>query len=298
MTQAVNWEMGEVSMAPAKRKSASLQFLRRWLNGPKPIIGLIVFIIILFCALFAPVVSPYSPTQADFSIARNAPSVAHWFGTDNLGRDILSRVIHGGRISLLAGVMPVLIAATIGSVLGLMAGYFGGWLDNLIMRAADTMLAFPSLVLTFSIIYALGPNLFNALIAIGITMIPEYIRVVRGQVLTLRGREFVEAATVIGAGSRRIIFRHITPNLMAPIIVCATIGAGRAILIEASLSYLGLGVQPPRASWGSMIQTGYAYIDQAPWLAVFPGLAIIVTVLGINFMGDSLRDALDPRLRR
>jgi peptide/nickel transport system permease protein len=298
VAQALGLDIKNAATLAKGQKKSRNRFVTRWLSGAKPIIGLSLLVIIISGALLAPIIAPYSPTQTDFSIARNAPSLAHWFGTDNLGRDILSRVIYGGRISLLAGITPILISVSIGSILGLIAGYFRGWPEHVIMRAADAMMAFPPLVLTFAIIYALGPNLRNALIAIGITMIPEYIRVIRGQVLTLREREFVQAALVIGAGSPRILWRHITPNLLAPIIVCATIGSGRAILIEASLSYLGLGVQPPKASWGSMIQMGYTYLDQAPWMAIFPGLAIILTVLSLNFLGDSLRDALDPRLRK
>ncbi len=297
MAQAVELDINSAADQASEPRKSKNRFVNRWLSGAKPIVGLSLLVIIIGSALLAPVLAPYSPTQTDFSIARNPPSWEHWFGTDNLGRDVLSRIIYGGRISLLAGITPILISVSIGSVFGLIAGYFRGWPEHLIMRGTDAMMAFPPLVLTFAIIYALGPNLRNALIAIGITMIPEYIRVVRGQVLTLREREFVHAALVVGAGSRRIIWRHITPNLMAPIIVCATIGSGRAILIEAGLSYLGLGVQPPKASWGSMIQVGYTYLDQAPWMAIFPGLAIILTVLSLNFMGDSLRDALDPRLR-
>ena len=274
------------------------RFLRRWLGAFKSVFGLVLLVAIVTGTILAPLISPYPPTEANFAIARNAPSLEHWFGTDNLGRDVLSRVIYGGRVSLMAGFLPVVIAATMGSILGLIAGYFRGRLEDIIMRGADALLAFPPLVLTFAIIFALGPNLRNALIAIGITMIPEYIRVVRGQVLSLREHEFVVAALSIGAGSRRILWQHISPNLVAPVIVLATIGSGRAILIEAGLSYLGLGVQPPRASWGSMVRDGYSYIDQAAWMAVFPGLAIMITVLALNFVGDGLRDAMDPRTDR
>jgi len=300
MTQAMDWNTPQTNATAAndKMESSFVNFLKRWMTGFKPKFGLAVLLIVILAAVFAPLIAPYPPLEADFSISRKPPSAAHWFGTDHLGRDILSRIIYGGRISIIAAIIPILIAVSIGSALGLNSGFYGGWLDNIIMRFADVLLAFPSLVLTFAIIYALGPNLTNALIAIGITMIPEYIRVVRGQVLTLREREFVIAAQVIGAPNHQIILNHIVPNLLAPIIVCATIGAGRAILIEAGLSYLGLGVQPPTASWGSMIQTGYAYIDQAPWMSIFPGLAIVLTVLSLNFVGDSLRDALDPRLRK
>ena len=279
------------------RWSRLLSSLRRWFSGVKPALGAVILLIVVGSAIAAPLITQYSPVEADFSSARQPPSGDHWFGTDNLGRDVYTRVVYGGRISLVAGVFPVMIAVSLGGILGLMSGYFGRRVDLAIMRLADAMLAFPSLVLTLAIVYMLGPDLRNALIAIGITMIPEYIRVSRGQVLTLRNREFVQAARSIGAGHRRIMWRHLTPNLVAPMIVLATIGAGRAILIEASLSYLGLGVQPPRASWGSMIQSGYSYLDQAAWMAVFPGLAIVITVLAINFLGDSLRDTLDPHLR-
>lgn len=273
------------------------KFIRRWLNGPKPILGLVIVTGVIASAILAPLITSYSPIEADFSIARNAPSMEHWFGTDNLGRDVYSRVVYGGRVSLVAGLIPVLIAATIGGLCGLAAGYSGGWTEQFFMRVTDALMAFPSLVLALAIVYALGPDLKNALIAIGITMIPEYIRVVRGQVLSLKKKEFVVAAYSIGIGHWRIMWRHLAPNLMAPVIVLATIGAGRAILIEAGLSFLGLGVPPPTPSWGSMIQNGYGYLDQAPWMAVFPGLAIVITVVGLNFLGDSLRDVLDPRMR-
>jgi peptide/nickel transport system permease protein len=273
------------------------KFLRRWLNGAKPILGVGIVLGVISAAIFAPLITVYSPIEADFSQARSAPSVEHWFGTDNLGRDVYSRVVYGGRVSLVAGLIPVLIAATLGGLFGLAAGYSGGGTEQFFMRVTDALMAFPPLVLALAIVYTLGPDLKNALIAIGVTMIPEYIRVVRGQVLSLKEKEFVEAAHSIGVGHWRIMWRHLSPNLMAPVIVLATIGAGRAILIEAGLSFLGLGVQPPTPSWGSMIQNGYAYLDQAPWMAVFPGLAIVITVVGLNFLGDSLRDTLDPRLR-
>jgi peptide/nickel transport system permease protein len=274
------------------------RFLRRWLRGARPILGLIILLVILGSALFAPLLTSYSPVQTDFSSVRQAPSAAHWFGTDSLGRDVFSRVLYGGRVSLLAGVIPILIAGVLGGLGGLLAGYLGGLPEQTFMRLADVMLAFPPLVLALSIVYSLGPDFHNALIAIGITMIPEYVRVVRAQALSLKEQEFIEASRALGAGSWRIMLIHIAPNLAAPVLVLLTIGAGRAILIEAGLSYLGLGVQPPDPSWGSMVQNGYAYLDQAPWMAIFPGLVIVLTVLGINFLGDSLRDVLDPRLRR
>ena len=273
------------------------KFLRRWLNGAKPIVGLVIVVGVILTAVLAPTITRYSPIQADFGIARSAPSAEHWFGTDNLGRDVYARVVYGGRVSLVAGLIPVLLALTAGGILGLAAGYSGGWTEQVVMRVVDALMAFPPLVLALAIVYTLGPDLKNALLAIGVTMIPEYVRVVRGQVLSLKQKEFVQAAQSIGVGHWRIMWRHLAPNLMAPVIVLATIGAGRAILIEAGLSFLGLGVQPPTPSWGSMIQTGYAYLDQAPWMAVFPGLAIVITVVGLNFLGDSLRDALDPRMR-
>ncbi len=274
-----------------------VKFLRRWLSGTKPVLAVVVLVTMIGAAILASVISSYSPIEASFGEARNAPSKLHLFGTDNLGRDVFARVVYGGRISLVAGIIPILIASTIGSLCGLLAGYAGGWAEQLLMRITDAMLAFPPVVLALTIAYTLGPDIKNALIAIGFTMIPEYVRVVRGQVLLLKQYEFVEAARSIGVGHWRIVWRHLAPNLVAPVIVLATIGSGRAILIEAGLSYLGLGVQPPTPSWGSMIQSGYAYLDQAPWMAVFPGLAIVITVLGINFLGDSLRDTLDPRLR-
>lgn len=272
------------------------RFIRR-LKGVKPVLGILILITMITVALTAPYISSYPPIETNFSLARQAPNAAHWFGTDSLGRDVFSRVVFGSRISLLAGIIPVSIAGIFGSLFGLLAGYFGGRIEQLIMRLTDVMLAFPSLVLALAIVYTLGPDFRNALIAIGITMIPEYVRVVRGQTLSLKQFEFIEATRALGAGHWRIMWGHIAPNLAAPVIVLLTIGSGRAILIEAGLSYLGLGIQPPTPSWGSMIQNGYAYLDQAPWMAIFPGLAIVTTVLGINFLGDSLRDIIDPRFR-
>jgi peptide/nickel transport system permease protein len=225
------------------------------------------------------------------------PDREHLLGSDELGRDILSRLVYGARVSLAVGVLSVGISLLIGVSLGLVAGYRGGWLDEVIMRLMDGLLAFPALVLALAITAALGPSLGNAMIAIGIVGIPGFARLVRGQVLSIRALEFVEAARAAGLSDRRIILRHVAPNVLAPIIVHASLRIAFAVLTEASLSFLGLGAQPPTPSWGSMLNAGREYLEMAPWLSVAPGAAIFITTLSFNFLGDGLRDALDPRLK-
>ena len=253
---------------------------------------------VVACALLAPVLSPYDPNRQRLLEALQGPSATHLLGTDENGRDVLSRVLYGARISLAAGVFSVAIAVGLGVVAGLISGYFGGRTDNWIMRAMDALLAFPTLVLALAITAALGPGLRNAMIAIGIVYTPVFARLTRGQVLSVREREFVEAARTLGAGHGRIMLRHIFPNVTSPLIVQASLSVALAILAEATLSFLGLGVQPPDPSWGSMVSRGKDYLEQAPWLAFAPGAAILLAVMGFNFLGDAVRDALDPRLLR
>jgi peptide/nickel transport system permease protein len=259
--------------------------------------GLSIILGIILLAAFASVVSPADPLFIDYAHLAAPPGAGgHVLGTDAVGRDILARLIYGTRISLQVGIVAVGIAATLGTTIGLVAGYRGGVVDNLLMRVVDVFLAFPVIVLAIAIIAALGPSLVNVMIALGLVAWTTYARVVRGQVLVLRELDFVQAARAAGTGDARILIRHILPNAMAPIIVLATVGMAAAIIAEAALSFLGLGVQPPTPSWGTMLNEGRGFLRTAPHISTFPGLAIMLTVLGFNFLGDGLRDALDPRL--
>lgn len=269
--------------------------LRGMLRRPGALFGGGVLCLMLLLALLAPWISPYDPLATSWSLVRKAPSAAHWFGTDEVGRDLLSRVIWGARASLLAGVIAVAIAVGVGVPVGMLAGYLGGWTDALISRLTDAMLAIPFLILAIALAAFLGPSLGNAMIAIGITSTPIFIRLARGQVLAARAEDYVEAARSVGNPPLRILLRHILPNIMPPVMVQATLAVAAAIIAEASLSFLGLGQQPPAPSWGSMLNTAQRFLTQAPWMAVFPGLAIFLTVLAFNLFGDALRDALDPK---
>lgn len=249
-------------------------------------------------ALCAPWLAPFDPNAINVDAMLRTPSAAHWLGTDALGRDVFSRIIFGARVSLWVGFVAVGISSSIGLLLGLVAGYFGRLTDEIIMRGVDVMLCFPSFFLILAVIAFLEPSLVTIMAVIGLTSWMGVARLVRAETLSLRGRDFVLAAKVAGAGPGRIIFRHILPNALAPVLVSATLGIAGAILVESSLSFLGLGVQPPDASWGNMLLDGKEVLEIAPWLSVFPGLAILFTVLGYNLLGESLRDLLDPRLRR
>ena len=269
--------------------------LRRLLRRGTAVFGLAVVAGVIVLALCAAWIAPYDPLQTSFSMVRKAPGSAHWFGTDEVGRDLLSRVIWGTRASLSAGVISVSIALGIGVPLGMLAGYLGGLLDALISRVTDAMLACPFLILAIALAAFIGPSLGNAMIAIGITATPIFIRLSRGQVLVVKSEDYVEAARAVGNPPHRILVRHILPNILPPVIVQGTLAVAAAIIAEASLSFLGLGQQPPAPSWGSMLNTAQRFLTQAPWLAVFPGAAIFVTVLAFNLLGDGLRDALDPK---
>jgi peptide/nickel transport system permease protein len=259
--------------------------------------GLVLIVVLALIALLAPLIAPADPLKQVLSTRLKPPSAQHWFGTDQLGRDVLSRMIYGARISLLIGTVVVGLAASLGTIVGLVAGYAGGWLDEGLMRLTDVFLAFPALILAMAISGALGPSLTNAMIAIAIVSWPVYARLVRAQVLSLREREYVEAARSLGASSPRIVWQHILPNTLAPLLVQASFDMGGAILSAAGLSFIGFGAQPPTAEWGVMISDGRNYIVTQPWLSLFPGLAILLTVAAFNLIGDGLRDALDPRLR-
>jgi peptide/nickel transport system permease protein len=252
-------------------------------------------ILVVVLAVFAPWIAPYDPLATSWAAVRKAPSAAHWFGTDEVGRDLLSRVIWGSRASLAAGVIAVAIAVGIGVPLGMLAGYVGGVFDAVIGRLTDAMLAVPFLILAIALAAFLGPNLSNAMIAIGVTATPIFVRLARGQVMQARAEDWVEAARSVGNPPTRILMRHILPNILPPVMVQATLAIASAIIAEASLSFLGLGQQPPSPSWGSMLNTAQRFLTQAPWMALFPGLAIFLTVLAFNLFGDALRDAIDPR---
>jgi peptide/nickel transport system permease protein len=270
---------------------------RRFSRSIAGIVGMTVLLILLLASIFAGLISPYDPVKQDFRVERDPPSLAHPMGVDELGRDILSRVIWGARVSLQAGLMAASIALVIGSSLGMLAAFYGGRADTVIMRSMDVLLAFPYLLLAIGVVAILGPSLLTAMIAIGIVHVPSYARIVRGSVLVVRSREYVEAAAALGSSDRRVMGMHVLPNVMAPIIVQATLNVGAAIIDTAGLSFLGLGTQPPTPDWGNMLAAGRGELINAPWIATFPGLAILVTVLAFNLMGDALRDALDPRLR-
>jgi peptide/nickel transport system permease protein len=269
--------------------------VRRFLARPASVVGLVVVVFFVLVAACAPWIAPFDPVKTSWTLIRKAPSWAHWMGTDENGRDVLSRVIWGARASLLAGVISVTIAVGVGVPIGLLAGFAGGKTDMIIGRLVDAMLASPFLILAIALAAFLGPSLQNAMIAIGIAATPVFIRLTRGQTLAVKTEDYVEAARAVGALHARILWRYILPNVLPPIIVQATLTVALAIIAEASLAFLGLGLQPPAPSWGSMLDTARQFLGQAPWMALFPGLAIFLVVFGFNLLGDGLRDALDPR---
>jgi ABC-type dipeptide/oligopeptide/nickel transport system permease subunit len=275
-------------------RRAAKQFMRR----PLAVLGLVIVIGMLLVAIFAPQLAPHNPNKPDFMAILQAPSAKYLLGTDEVGRDLLSRLIYGARASIQAGLLAVLIAVGIGVPTGLLSGNVRGWLDQLvIMRLADAMIAFPTIVLALALAAALGGNLTTAMLAIGIGSAPAFIRLARAQALSLREQEFVEAARALGNRSLKVMAKHVFPNMIGPLLVQTSIAIAAAILAETALSFLGLGVQPPTPSWGSTLRIGTGYMQQAPWLSLYPGMSIFVTVLGINLLGDGLRDVLDPRDR-
>lgn len=270
----------------------------RKLRRRKPaVLGLAVVVFFILLALLAPWLAPYDPIATSWSAIRKAPSAQHWFGTDEIGRDVLARVIWGTRASLAAGMVSVSISIAIGVPIGLLAGFAGGLTDGVISRITDAFLACPFLILAIALAAFLGPSLTNAMIAIGVSVTPIFVRLTRAQVMNVKVEDYVEAARALGNPPWRIAIRHVLPNVVAPLIVQSTLAIATAIIAEASLSFLGLGQQPPAPSWGSMLSTARNYMDQAPWMAIWPGLAIFVLVLAFNLLGDGLRDALDPRRR-
>jgi peptide/nickel transport system permease protein len=268
---------------------------REWRN-PIGLVGAAIVLVTILLAVLAPIISPYSPS-AQGGGRLVAPNAEHLMGTDELGRDQLARIIYGARASLQVGAVSVVLALVAGVLVGIVAGFYRGWLDDWLMRLVDIVFAFPGLVLAIVIAGLLGPSRTNAMIAIGIVYAPAFARVIRGSVLAVMAEQYVESARVVGASDARIMLRHLLPNIMAPIIVLTTVYLSTAILSEASLSFLGLGTQPPEPSWGGMLNAARRFMELAPWLAIFPGVAIMVVVLGFNFLGDGLRDILDPRIR-
>jgi peptide/nickel transport system permease protein len=285
--------------SPRKSRSLFSDAWRRLLSSWNGRVGLVVIAVIIVIGVFAPIVDPYNPRlDSNLAEARFAPSWDHPFGTDRLGRDIFRRIIHGTRISLMIGFVVVFVSGSIGTLLGLMAGYFGRSVDSLIMRLMDVLLAFPAILLAIAIVAVRGASLTNTIVAVAIVGIPGYARVVRAMVLSVRERDYVDAARSVGVKDGRIMFVHILPNSLSPIIVQATLGVGGAILFAAALGFLGLGAQPPAPEWGAMISDGIPFLRQSPHMVFFPGMAIMITVLGFNLLGDGLRDALDPRSLR
>ena len=283
-----------------KKRSQWLEVWRRLKRNKMAVLGLVILIILVLLAVFANVIANYDNVviKQNLSQRLQAPSAAHWLGTDEFGRDIFARLVHGTRVSLQVGIIAVGISIVIGGILGAIAGYYGGKLDNIIMRIMDIFLAVPSILLAIAIVSALGPSILNLMLAISISSVPSYARIVRASVLSIRDQEFIEAAKAIGASNTRIIFRHIIPNSLAPVIVQATLGVASAILSTAGLSFIGLGIQPPAPEWGSMLSGGRQYLRYAWWVTTFPGVPIMITILSLNLLGDGLRDALDPRLKQ
>ncbi|MCS7216163.1 MAG: ABC transporter permease [Candidatus Bipolaricaulota bacterium] len=271
--------------------------LRRLARHRLALFGAAVILLFAVCAIFAPYIAPHDPYAFSLAKKLQPPSRLHLLGTDELGRDLLSRIIHGTRVSLLMALISVAIGLAVGVPVGALSGFYGGWFDLLVQRAVDILLAFPGILLAIVVVAILGPGLWNAMLAVGISFIPTYVRVVRGSVLELREKEFVEAARALGTHSLAIIRRHILPNCLAPIIVLSTLQLASAILWASGLGFLGLGAQPPTPEWGTMLGRSQLYIRVAPHVAIFPGLAIALAVLGFNLLGDGLRDALDPRLK-
>jgi len=284
-----------IELPKAERPAA--RAARRLIARKGAMFGAAVVMLFVLIAVLAPLVAPYDPTATDWSAVRQAPSLAHWFGTDEIGRDVAARVVFGARSSLLAAVVSVGLALLLGVPIGLLSGYAGGWVDGVLMRFTDAMLACPFLILAIALAAFLGPSLTNAMIAIGVSATPIFVRLTRAQVLVVKAEDFVEAARAVGNAPWRIVLRHILPNVVPALLVQATLTTAAAIIAEASLSFLGLGQQPPEPSWGSMLNTAKNFLTQAPWMAVWPGMSIFLVVLSFNLLGDGLRDAFDPKRR-
>ena len=290
----------ERTVETQKKRSMALEIWRRMRKNKMAMLGLVILVMLALTAIFADVIADYDTKviAQDIKNRLQGPSMEHWCGTDEFGRDIFARLVHGSRVSLVVGLISVSISLLMGGALGAIAGYYGGRVDNVIMRIMDIFLAVPSILLAMTIVAALGTSLINVMLAIGVSGIPGYARIVRASVMSIKDQEFVEASRAIGAKSPTTIFREILPNCLAPIIVQATLSVAGAILSTASLSFIGLGVQPPSPEWGAMLSGGRNYLRDALHLTLFPGLAIVITILALNLLGDGLRDALDPRLKQ
>ncbi len=289
-----------MSAERTKKRSMAVEIWQRLLRNKMAMLGLVILVALALSAVFADVIADYDTKVVAQNISERlqGPSAAHWFGTDEFGRDIFARIVHGGRVSLVVGLISVSVSLLVGGSLGAFAGFYGGRVDNVIMRVMDVFLAVPSILLAITIVAALGTNLVNVMLAIGVSNTPNFARIVRAAVMGVKDQEFVESARAIGTSNTEIIFREILPNCMAPIIVQSTLSVASAILSTASLSFIGLGVQPPDPEWGAMLSSGRNFLRDAMHLTLFPGLAIVVTILALNLLGDGLRDALDPRLKQ
>jgi peptide/nickel transport system permease protein len=296
MTPTAATVVATASAAPRKRTGVWQRFRRHRIA----MVGLTILAILAFCAIFAPIIAHNDPYHTTLGLIRKPPTAAHWLGGDSSGRDVYARLIYAGRVSLSVGLVAVGIYTAIGLLLGALAGYYGGWVDSIIMRFADIVLSFPSLIIIITVVSVLGPSIYNIMLVIGLLGWPPMARILRGLFLSLRERDFIVASRTVGAPNSRIIFKHLLPNALAPVIVAATFGIAQAILLEAGLSFLGLGVQPPTASWGNMLTDAQSLtvLESQPWLWIPPGIMIALAVLSINFIGDGLRDALDPYLLR
>lgn len=284
-------------MEEKKSRSQFMTVMKSLSRNKMAVLGLIILLLLVIMGIFADFIAPYGYAEMDWKNAFQHPSAKHWFGTDEFGRDIFSRIVYGARTSLLVGFVSVGIAVFVGGALGAIAGYYGKRVDNVIMRLMDVLLAIPQTLLAIAIVAALGTGLTNLMIAVGVSSVPTYARIVRASVLTIREEEYIEAAKASGTSNAKIIVKHILPNCVAPVIVQVTLGMAGAILTAAGMSFIGLGIQPPNAEWGNMLSTGRDYIRGYSYMTIFPGLAIVITVLSLNLLGDGLRDALDPKLR-
>jgi peptide/nickel transport system permease protein len=295
MTQQVS-TVPSSSIVAAKVKDFG-DFLKRLLKSPSAKIGGSICLVLVVTAMFAPIIAPYDPTELGVGQALQPPNWDNWFGTDEFGRDLFSRIVYGSRLTLYVGLIAVGISMTVGVLVGLVAGYVGGWLETVLMRAVDVLFSFTETLIALAAVAVLGPSLTNAMIAVGISAIPFYARITYGAVLVEKNKEYFKAAEAVGSRHLRLLFRHILPNILSPIIVVATVGVSVAVLSASALSFLGLGAQPPSPEWGAMLAAGRDYFKRAPWITTFPGLAIAITVLGFNLLGDALREALDPQQR-
>ena len=280
------------------KKDRRKQFLKTFFSGKQVYVGTVILIIVVLGAICAPLISPYNPNEQNLMNALAKPGTEHWFGTDDLGRDIFSRIIYGSRISMIVALVSTAIAGVCGMIIGLIAGYFGGKIDAVIMRIMDAMMSIPVVILALVIGSILGKGLFNICLCIGIVMIPAYARTTRGQVLQVKQLDYVIAGKLGGAKAMKNAFKHVLPNCLAPNLVLMTMNMGSAILTEASLSFLGMGINPPTATWGAMVSGGYRYLSTEPWIAIIPGLFVLITVWAFNICGDAVRDALDPKLSK